>query len=133
MKMKAKHRWVLSVVALLLATVLVQHAIAAGGAPGKEIVGHWEGTFLMGKSDIPVKLELRADGNKIVGELQTPHGPWTVTDAKYEDGKWNVEIHGPENAGMMQGVLNGDKFEGNYQFPPNAGGDFKLSRVKKAK
>jgi len=132
--MKAKHRWALSVVTLLLAMVFVQHAMAAGGgAPGKEIVGHWEGTLAMGKSDIPVKLELRADGNKIVGELQTPHGPWTVTDAKYEDGKWNVEIHGPENAGMMQGVLNGDKFEGNYQFPPNAGGDFKLSRVKKAK
>jgi len=113
--------------------VFVQHAMAAGGAPGKEILGHWEGTFVMGKSDIPVKLELRADGNKIVGELQTPHGPWAVTEAKFEDGKWNVEIHGPENAGMMQGLLNGDKFEGNFQFPPNAGGDFKLSRVKKAK
>ena len=132
--MKGKHRWASAVVALLLAMVFAQHAMAArGGAPGKEILGHWEGTFAMGKSDIPVKLELRTDGGKIVGELQTPHGPWAVTDAKYEDGKWNVEIHGPENAGMMQGVLSGDKFEGSFQFPPMAGGDFKLSRVKKGK
>ena len=121
--------------AVLLVTMFAQQAVASpGGTPGKEIVGNWEGTFAMGKNDIHVRLELRADGNKIVGELATPHGPWSVTDAKFEGGKWNVEIHTPDNnIGMMQGVLNGNKFEGNYQFPPNTGGDFKLARVKGAK
>jgi hypothetical protein len=129
--MKGLVRWAGVGLAVLLAVMFGHQAV---GSPGKEIVGKWEGTFAMGKNDISVRLELRTDGSKIVGELETPHGPWAVTDAKSAGGKWSVEIHTPDNnIGMMEGVLKGDKFEGNYQFPPSTGGEFKLSRVKSAK
>src|SRR5437899_12668162 len=95
-------------------------ANSAGSPPDKNIVGSWEGTMSVGSAQMPIQMELRADGKKIVGDLKTPHGPWPVTDAKYTDGKWSIEVRTPESGtGTLKGVLSGDKLEGNYDFPPN--------------
>ena len=121
----------LCVVTLLLGTALVA---GAGNSSGKDIVGSWEGTMSVGSAQMPIKMELRTDGKKIVGDLKTPHGPWPVTDAKYAEGKWNLEVRTPESGmGTMKGVLNGDTLEGSYNFPPSFSGEFKFTRAKEAK
>jgi hypothetical protein len=123
---------------LLVATFVVaiglanpSFAIGAGNSPDKTIVGSWEGTMSVGTAEMPIKMELRADGKKIIGDLKTPHGPWPITDAKYADGKWNIEVQTPEKGtGSMKAVLSGEKLEGHYDFPPSFAGDFKFTRVK---
>jgi hypothetical protein len=124
-------------VLVLVATLVQGSAAFANGAansPEKDIIGSWEGTMSVGSAQMPIKMELRADGKKIVGDLKTPHGPWPVTDAKYAEGKWNFDVRTPEGgAGTMKGVLNGDKLEGSYNFPPSFSGEFKFARAKEAK
>lgn len=130
----------LSAVVLLMVLVgafvpgMARYASGAGDPPSKALVGNWEGTIAVGTAEMPIQMELRADGKKIVGELKTPHGPWPVTDAKYADGKWNIEVQTPsKEAGTMKGVLSGDKLEGHYDFPPSFSGEFKFTRAKGAK
>ena len=124
-------------VGLLVAIALLGTAAFANSARNsseKDIVGSWEGTMSVGSAQMPIKMELRADGKKIVGDLKTPHGPWPVTDAKYADGKWNIEVQTPEKAtGTMKGVLSGEKLEGHYDFPPSFAGEFKFTRMKESK
>ena len=101
---------------------------------GKSIVGTWQGTFTMPQGGVNIEMTLRTEGGKIVGEMKTPHGPWAVTEAKYVDGKWEILVRTPENNnGQLKGVLNGDKLEGEYMFPPSVGGECKMTRVKSAK
>jgi hypothetical protein len=99
----------------------------------KDLVGNWEGKFLVNSNEVGVRLELRADGNKVVGELKTMHGNWTITDVKFAAGKWTITWRTPDNAtGNMVGTLAGDKLDGNFDFPPNFAGSFSLARVKDA-
>jgi len=122
----------LCVAALVLGTAAFANGTA--NSPDRDIVGNWEGTMSVGSAQMPIRMELRADGKKIVGDLKTPHGPWPITDAKYADGKWNIEVRTPESGtGTMKGVLSGDKLEGNYDFPPNFSGEFKFTRAKETK
>ena len=109
---------------------------AAGGtdADAKKIVGTWQGRFTMPQGGINIEMTLRTEAGKIVGEMKTPHGPWTVTEAKYSEGKWEILVRTPDNdTGQLKGVLSGDKLEGEYMFPPNVGGEFKMTRAKGAK
>jgi hypothetical protein len=110
----------------------ISHANAAG-LVGKELIGKWEGTMTSSMGVANVRLDLRADGNKIAGELNTQHGDWPITDVKLADGKWNIAWRTPENAaGTLIGTLKGDKLEGNYDFPPNFSGPFSFTRAKAA-
>lgn len=124
----------------LLVLLAVSFGLAAAGVAagaddqGKELVGKWEGTFVMPQGGVNVEMTLRNDGGKIVGELKTPHGPWTVTEAKYVDGKWEILVRTSEDTmGRLKGVLSGDKLEGDFMFPPSFGGEFKMTRTKSAK
>ena len=115
------------------ATGLATSRAKAAGPVGKELVGKWEGTMTSSMGVANVRLDLRADGNKIVGELNTQHGDWPITDIKFAAGKWNIGWRTPENAsGTMIGTLKGDKLEGNYDFPPNFSGPFSFTRAKAA-
>src|SRR5262249_32916787 len=134
--MKGAIRWAGVGFAVLLVAMLAMGGASLVGAnafagdkdsPGKAIVGNWEGTFQMPPGPVSVKMELRAEGDKIVGELMSPHGPWSITDVKLVDGKLNIEINaGERGKGFMQGVLTGDHLEGKYGFPPMAAGEFKM-------
>jgi hypothetical protein len=121
---------------LLISISLAGSASLFAGATApspKDLVGNWEGKFLVNSNEVGVRLELRDDGNKVVGELKTMHGNWTVTDVKFATGKWTITWRTPDNAtGTMVGTLAGDKLEGNFDFPPNFAGSFSLARVKDA-
>ena len=109
-------------------------AAIANDSEQKNLVGTWEGTFKMQSGGVSIEMVLRLEGGKIAGELKTPHGPWTVTDAKYVEGKWEILVRTSENgAGRLKGVLSGDKLEGNYEFPPMFGGAFTMTRTKSGK
>ena len=135
--MKASFRrngFELAVALIVTFALFALPAAASKDASQKDLVGNWEGTFTMGSGSINIGMTLRMEDKKVVGELRTPHGPWTVTEAKYSEGKWEILVRTPENGGgRLTGVLNGDKLEGSYEFPPSFGGDFKMTRVKDAK
>jgi hypothetical protein len=82
-----------------------------------------------------MKLELRMENDKIVGEINNPHGTWTITDARFADGKWTLGWRTPDDAtgrmiGSILGSINGDQFAGKWDFPPNFVGTFNFSRKK---
>ena len=124
-----------TLLAVLIATVagLETSRAKAAGPVGRELIGKWEGTMTSSMGVANVRLELRAEGDKVVGALNTQHGDWPITDIKFAVGKWSIGWRTPESAaGTMLGTLKGDKLEGNYDFPPNFSGPFSLTRAKAA-
>ena len=134
--MRIRPRLVAIVLLVFLEALLSGVSGLAGNSDtqGKDLVGTWEGTFSMDSGAINVGMILRLEDKKIVGELKTPHGSWSVTEARFLEGKWEILVRTPENTnGLLKGVLSGDKLEGSYEFPPSFGGEFKLTRSKGAK
>jgi len=97
----------------------------------KEVVGKWEGPVTTGAGEMRMKLELRVEGDKIVGEISNPHGTWTVTDVKFAHGKWTISWRTPDDAtGKMIGSVKGDKLAGDWDFAPNFVGTFDFTKAK---
>ena len=97
----------------------------------KEVVGKWEGMVTTGAGEMRMKLELKIEGDKIVGEITNPHGTWPITDVKFTNGKWTISWRTSDDAtGRMIGTVKGNQLAGDWDFPPNFIGTFDFSRVK---
>jgi hypothetical protein len=97
----------------------------------KEVVGKWEGLVTTAAGEMRMKLELRTEGDKIVGQITNPHGTWPITDVKFAHGKWTISWRTPDDAtGQMIGSVKGDQLAGKWDFPPNFVGTFDFTKSK---
>ena len=117
---------------LLSVCVLGQKALASQKASTNEIVGKWEGGVTVGERSMQITLELKNEGNKVVGQLHTAHGAWTVTDVKFASGKWTIGWRTPEDTtGKLIGTLKDNKLAGDWDFSPAFVGTFELTKAAK--
>src|SRR6185436_5691854 len=80
---------------LLVSFVIQSYGFQATKNSGlKAIVGKWAGDATQdGTSDVlQVKLDLRLDGSRIVGDVQSQAGEMKVTNVSYANGKWAISL-----------------------------------------
>lgn len=119
----------------LFICALEQKALAIQRAKSStsEIVGKWEGGVSAGGAAMNITLELKNEGNKIVGQINNPHGSWTVTDVKFANGKWTIAWRTPEDGtGKMIGTIKDNKLAGDWDFSPAFVGTFELTKATSA-
>ena len=120
---------------LLFVCALGQKAPAGQGAKAaaNELVGKWEGGVTVGDRGMRMTLELRNEGNKLVGQISNAHGDWAVTDVKFANGKWTIAWRTPEGGtGKMIGALKDNKLAGDWDNSPAFVGTFELTKASSA-
>lgn len=101
----------------LLAITLNAQAQEKGGqsSAAAPVAGHYEGvirTSLLG--DVPVKLDLRYDDQKLTGAMQTPLGQINVTGGSYEAGRLTIRMEANGDEAAFTGRLADGKLTGDF-------------------
>jgi hypothetical protein len=83
-------------------------------------VGSWSGTIEeAGSPERNVSLQLRLDGNRLVGSMTTNAGGIDMNaplgDVKYTGGQLSFTLAGGQSARRFQGRVNGTQLEGTIQ------------------
>jgi len=116
----------LSLTMLLLAT-----AATAAVYPDKptNVSGKYEG---VAKSDqmgeIPLTVEIKDEGGKLTGKIETPQGPAAITSGSYADGKLVLKFDAGGNEGTVTATADGDKISGKWELS-GMGGPLELKRA----
>ncbi len=105
-------------------------ALAFQKTKSGELAGKWQGNVTAGDNAMGITLELKADGDKLTGQITNPHGSWQVTDVKFAGGKWTIGWRTSEGGtGKMIGTLKDNKLAGDWDFSPAFVGTFELSKA----
>ena len=94
-----------------------------------DISGKYEG---VAKSEafgeIPLTVNLKSNGAKLTGTIETPQGPANITDGTYADGKVTLKFDAGGNEGTVTATINGDKIVGKWELG-GAGGTLELKKA----
>jgi hypothetical protein len=103
----------------LLLTVLLL-AVAATAAiyqdkPAKA-TGKYEGVAKSESlGEVPLKVDIKDEGGKLSGTIETPNGPSSITGGTYADGKVTLKFDAGGNEGTVTAMLVGDKITGTWE------------------
>jgi hypothetical protein len=118
-------------ISLLLTTLLLGTAAIAASYQDKpaNVSGKYEG---VAKSDqlgeLPLTVEIKDEGGKLSGKIETPNGPSTITGGTYADGKVTLKFDAGGNEGTVTATLDGDKIVGKWELA-GMGGTLELKRA----
>jgi hypothetical protein len=105
---------------------------AADDKAAADISGKYEG---VAKSEafgeIPLTVNLKSNGSKLSGTIETPQGPANITDGSYADGKLTLKFDAGGNEGTVTATINGDKIVGKWELG-GAGGTLDLKKAGSA-
>ncbi len=108
-------------------------AIQRAKSSTSEIVGKWEGGVSAGGAAMNITLELKNEGNKIVGQINNPHGSWDGDRCEVCQRKWTIAWRTSEDGtGKMIGTLKDNKLAGDWDFSPAFVGTFELTKATSA-
>ena len=97
-------------------TVTMPKKVGLNAAPSVNFGGKWNMTADANGMTIPVTLELKQDGAKLSGSMNSEHGGGTMSDGKISDNKiigiFKAEIQGQAVDLQMEGTIDGDKMTG---------------------
>ena len=96
----------------------------------KDIVGKWGGEATEdGNSEVmQVTIDLRLDGNRIVGDVRSPEVELKVTNVSFADGKWAITCVSADGVEAKIGcTIKSAKLIGEWSFGGNTG-KFQLSK-----
>ncbi|HKQ05929.1 MAG TPA: hypothetical protein VJ464_12405 [Blastocatellia bacterium] len=106
---------------LLMALLISSTALAASfnnpaDDKAADISGKYEG---IAKSEafgeIPLTVNLKNNGGKLTGTIETPQGPANITDGSYADGKLTLKFDAGGNEGTVTATLAGEKIVGKWE------------------
>ncbi len=126
--MQLKRFTSLLVVALMIAST---SALAATMNPlgNDPVTGKYEG---VAKSpaigDIPITVNLKNEGGKLSGSIDTPNGPAAITSGSFADGKLTMKLDAGGAEININAKLEGDKIVGEWELAGQTG-TLELKRV----
>jgi len=107
---------------LVIALLAGSTALAAGfksltNPQAKDNVsGKYEGTAKSDQiGDIPITVDIKNDGGKLSGKIETPQGPASITGGTYADGKITLKFDAGGNEGTVTATMVGDKITGKWE------------------
>lgn len=81
--------------------------------------------------DIPLTVEIKNDGGKLSGKIDSPQGPAPITGGTFENGKVLMKFDAGGNEGTVTAMLDGDKITGKWELS-GQGGSLELKRAAMA-
>jgi hypothetical protein len=115
---------VTSIAALLL--FCVSAVLAQDTTSGKQaqdmISGKYEGVAKSPASgDIPLTVEIKNDGGKLHGKIDSPLGSLPITGGTYADGRVNLKFDAGGNEGVVTAMLKDGKITGEWSLAGQTG------------
>jgi hypothetical protein len=71
--------------------------------------------------DIPIKVDLKNNGGKLSGSIDTPQGAAPITEGTYADGKVSLKFDAGGNEGTVTAQVKDDKIVGNWSLAGQTG------------
>jgi hypothetical protein len=94
----------------------------AAAASGDIVTGRWEGTFFAeGWGDLPIGINLKADGDKMTGTYDDMSGPVPIRNGKIDGNKISFDVTLSVGDFHMEGVITGTTMAMKWE---NPGGGF---------
>jgi hypothetical protein len=119
---------ILVVISLVLLFSALDSFSASAQLPAKSITGRYEGiakSKLQG--DVPVVLQIKFDGEKIVGVVNTPFGDFPI-EGSYSSGQINIKFAAGDAKGIMALAVKTDSLSGTWSLSDD-GGDINLKKT----
>jgi hypothetical protein len=118
---------------LLLGTVLAQDTSPARKSGRNPAIGTWEGKASNSQGgEMPVTITLKREADKIVGDIVTAEGKYTVTGGSFSEGKLAFDFENPEGAGKVTATVKQNVMTGEWTFGGEKG-TFECTRVTAGK
>ena len=119
---------ILVVLSLVLLFSALDSFAASAQVPAKSITGRYEGiakSKLQG--DVRVVLQIKFDGEKIVGVVNTPFGDFPI-EGSYSSGQINIKFAAGDAKGIMALAVKTDSLSGTWSLSDD-GGDINLKKT----
>lgn len=116
---------VMLTVILVCAGITVAQPTAAAQA-GDTLSGRYEGTAKSDGAEMPVTLELKKDGNKIVGHAMSGQTMGEISEATFADGTLKITF---ADKGSLTAKVDGDKITGDWVTGAGRKGTVELKKV----
>src|SRR4051794_35104839 len=88
---------------------------ADSAASSDSVSGRYEGTARSRlQGNIHVVVQIRLNGEKITGMMNTPLGDFPVTDGSYTGGRVNIKFSAGDEAGTITGEYKDGSITGNF-------------------
>ena len=124
---------------LLIAALMIVSSVASAATfnkpttdPGQAkdtLSGKYEGVAKSDQmGDIPLTVEIKNDGGKLSGKIDTPQGPAAITGGTFDNGKIVMKFDAGGNEGTVTAMLDGDKISGKWELG-GQGGPLELKRA----
>jgi len=118
---------------LLIAALMILSSVASAATfnkpttdPGQAkdtLSGKYEGVAKSDQmGDIPLTVEIKNDGGKLSGKIDTPQGPAAITGGTFDNGKIVMKFDAGGNEGTVTAMLDGDKISGKWELGGQGGG-----------
>lgn len=115
--------------ATLLAILLLTVAASAATLQSDTVTGKYEGVAKSAAiGDIPITVNLKHDGGKLSGSVDTPNGPAAITSGSFANGKLTMKLDAGGNEINITAKLEGDKITGEWELAGQTG-TLELKRV----
>jgi major membrane immunogen (membrane-anchored lipoprotein) len=100
----------------LLAILLVAASASAFQNKPSNLSGKYQGVAKNDQiGEIPLTVEIKDDGGKLSGKIDTPQGPSNITSGSYADGKVSLKFDAGGNEGTVTATADGDKITGKWE------------------
>src|SRR6185369_5146903 len=117
---------------LLVAVLLTVSTVASAASFNKStnqpaqnkdsLSGKYEGVAKSDQmGDIPLTVEIKNDGGKLSGKIDTPQGPAAITGGTFDNGKIVMKFDAGGNEGTVTAMLVGDKISGKWELGGQGG------------
>ncbi len=108
--------------ATLLAILLLTVAASAATLQSDPVTGKYTGVAKSAAiGDIPITVNLKNDGGKLSGSVDTPNGPAAITSGSFAGGKIMMKLDAGGNEITINAKLEGDKITGEWELAGQTG------------
>ncbi len=105
---------------ILAFTVLAFALAFSASALAADPNGTWSWTFQRGDNEIEIKLDLKADGEKLTGKIYSNDRETEITDGTFKDDEVSFKSVRERNGNKFEmnynGKVEGDKITGTVEF-----------------
>ncbi len=116
-------------IAVALLLLVSTFCLTAQAKPADPVSGKWEGVARSDQmGEISVAFELKNDGGKLSGTIESAQGSFPITGGTYADGKIGLKFDAGGNEGVIDATLAGDKISGKWELS-GQGGTLELKKV----
>lgn len=94
------------------------------------VAGKYEGVAKsQALGDIPLTVEIKNDGGKLSGKIETPQGVADITSGTYADGKITLKFTAGGSEGSVTAQMKDDKITGEWEMAGQAMGAIELKKM----